>query len=82
MTTVRDLIAHLQRTYAPDDTIAAALWQAGDVQGRADERGLSISDERAAEILDQIDRQHDACHGITWETIDVWLDQIEKGGGS
>lgn len=80
MTSVRDLIVHLQRNYAPDDTIAAAIWQVDDVMGQAHERGLAISDTCAADILERIDTQHDACLGITWETIDFWLDQIEEGG--
>lgn len=82
MTTVRDLIAHLQHHYAPDDTIAAAIWQVDDVQCQAEARGLAISDDHAAEILERIDSNHDGCLGITWNTIDIWLDQIEEGGGS
>lgn len=80
MTTVRDLIAHLERHYHPDDTIAAAIWQVDDVRCQAHDRGMSISDERAAEILERIDAHHDACLGITWETIDHWLDHFQEGG--
>jgi hypothetical protein len=36
--------------------------------------------KRAAEILERIDSQHDACLGITWETIDHWLDHFQEGG--
>lgn len=82
MTTVRDLIAHLQRNHGPDDTIAAAIWQVDDVRCQAHDRGMAIGDERAAEILERIDSKQDACLGITWETIDVWLDQIEEGDES
>ncbi|MBU1211961.1 MAG: DUF1380 family protein [Alphaproteobacteria bacterium] len=82
MTTVRDLIAHLQQNYAPDDKIAAAIWQVDDVRWQARERSLTISDDHATEILERIDSNHDGCLGITWETIDFWLDQFEEVGGS
>ena len=80
MTTVRDLIAHLQRNYQAHDTIATAIWQVADVQCQAEARGLAISDERATDILERIDSNHDGCLGITWDTIDFWLDQVEEGG--
>jgi len=80
MTTVRDLIAHLERHFQPDDTIAAAIWQVDDVCYRAQKRGMFISDERAAEILERIDANHDACLGVTWETIDHWLDHFQQAG--
>jgi hypothetical protein len=82
MTTVRDLIAHLQRNYRPDDHVATAIWQVDDVRCQAAERGLAISDERAIEIIEWIDSNHDGCLGITWDTIDFGLDHFEKGGGS
>lgn len=80
MTTVRDLIAHLQRNYRPDDHIATTIWQVDDVRCQARERGFAISEERAAEILERIDSNHDACLGITWETIHYWLDHFREGG--
>lgn len=82
MTTVRDLIAHLERNYRPNDRIATAIWQVDDVREQATQRGLAISHERAAEILERIDSNHDACLGITWETIDFWLDHFQEGGVS
>ena len=54
--------------------VAVAIWQRADVIGRAEEKGMKLTDEQADEILDNIDRKQDCEYGISWTTIDCFLD--------
>lgn len=73
MTTVKDLIKHLSDCYAPDDVIAAAIWQVEDVIDRAEEIGRSLTHAEAVAIVHKLDKYHDANVGISWEVIDAYL---------
>ena len=46
--------------------------------GQAKQRNVKISREQAQEIIDRIDRRQDASIGITWETIDCYLDDLSN----
>jgi len=76
MTTVKDLIEHLQKSFEPDDLLAVAVWQVNDVLTRAKERNMKITTEQAEGIIRQIDRRQDATLGISWDTIDCYLDDL------
>lgn len=80
MTTIRDLIAHLQSTYALEDTVAVAIWSPEDVLWRAADREIAITPERACDIIHRLNNTHDAELGINWATIDFWLDELGSGG--
>lgn len=73
MTTVKDLIKHLSDSYAPDDVIAASIWQVEDVMARADDIGRTVSKTDAVQIVRLLERNHDANVGISWEVIDTYL---------
>jgi len=79
MTTVKELIEHLQNSYKLEDVVAVAIWTRDDVLKRAKERGLTISPEEADEIIDRIDRRQEATLGITWDTIDAYIDDYLEG---
>jgi len=53
------------------------LWGIDDVKDQAEERGFEITDEQAWEVLERMDRRHDASIGITWDTIDAELDDLD-----
>jgi len=74
MTTIQKLIEHLS-TYPKDAVVAYALWGADDVIQRASERGLLCSKEQAEEIIDRVDRKQDASLGISWATLDCYIDE-------
>lgn len=78
MTTVKELIEHLKRMYADDCVVAVAIWQTDDVMTQAKERGIEITEEQAEEIIHRIDRKQDATLGISWDTIDCYLDELEN----
>ena len=59
MTSVRDLIAHLERHCSPDDIVAAATRQVADIAARAEARGIAFDDTAAAAIIERMDRQQE-----------------------
>jgi hypothetical protein len=77
MPTVREVIKHL-KSYKPDEHIATAIWCEEDVLGRAKERHIPITREQAQEILDKMDIKQDCELGITWTTIDCYLDDYSR----
>ena len=63
----------IDRLYGDD--WMAVWWHMLDVQERADEMGIEISDEQAREILHTAKKYHDSFTGINW---DVWSAYIEN----
>ena len=76
MPTVASLMERLSKQYKPDEYIAVAIWCEEDVLGCAKERGMKITREQAQSILDQMESNHDAEIGITWDTIYSALDEL------
>lgn len=77
MTTVKDHIEHMKNSYKPEDVVAVAIWQVDDVLGQAKETGIKITRKQAEEIIERIDRRQDASLGISWDTIDAYLDDLD-----
>ena len=77
MTTVKDLITHLTRAYDADATIAFAIWQTEDVHAQAQELGLTVTDDVAAQILTLV---CDEAVAFAPDTIGFHLDQLDQGG--
>lgn len=75
--TVQAHIEWLQRSYEQSDVIACPIWTVEDVLEQAKERDMKITKKQAEEVLDRIDRKHNAELGITWTTIDCELDDLE-----
>jgi len=73
--TVQEEIEHLQKYYDRGDVIAAAIWGVDDVLERAKEREINVTEEQARNILELIHRRQDATLGITWDTIDCYLEE-------
>ena len=57
--------------------VAVAIWQREDVLGKAEELGIKITPEQADEILAEMDHRQDAEIGITWDTIEVPLQEFQ-----
>jgi hypothetical protein len=75
MPTVANVIEHLQG-YKPTEHIATAIWCEEDVLGRAKELGKKITRKQAQDILDDIERHHDAELGISWTTLDCAIQDL------
>jgi len=73
MPTVANVIEHL-KGYKPDEHIATAIWTEEDVLGRAKDQRKKITRKQAQDILDQIDRKQNCELGISWDTLDCFID--------
>lgn len=76
LTTVKKHIEWMQKNFKPEDVVAVPIWQVDDVLHQAKEKGIEITKEQAEEVLDRIDRKQDANLGITWTTIDCYLEDL------
>ena len=54
------------------DSISITWW-VDDVAERAKELEIALTLDEQREILQRMDRQHDANHGICWEVIDMHI---------
>ena len=77
MPTVKELTDRLKASYGDDAHIAAPVWVTDDVIEFARRRGITVSKEQAAEILEHMHNHHDAEQGICWLTIDAELDWFQ-----
>ena len=74
MPTVQEAIKRLRGNKRQH--VAVAIWCEDDVLERAEFRGIKCDRKEAAEIIDEIDRKQDCELGITWVTIDCFLDEF------
>tara|TARA_R100001163_G_scaffold34589_1_gene26672 strand:- start:396 stop:593 length:198 start_codon:yes stop_codon:yes gene_type:complete len=51
-------------------------WSTEDVLHQAKEKGVKLTEDEANEILLHMERKHDADIGISWSTIDVYIDDL------
>ncbi len=57
--------------------VAVAIWQREDVFDMAKRLDIEITEEQADEILDEMDHRQDAEVGISWDTIEFYLQDPE-----
>ncbi len=78
MPTIEGAVKHLMSLGEPTDIVAMTIWTEDDVLGKAKERGIALAKEQAGEILDRMDHKQDASIGISWDTIDVYLNDYVR----
>jgi len=54
------------------------VWHVDDVLEMCDRRGITMSRDKALDILYTIKNHHDASIGINWEVIDCHLEEYKK----
>ena len=79
MPTVAEHIEQLQRLYKAEDIIALIIWETSDVVMRGEERDIEIPQDIAEKIVNDIERNHDAGLGVTWDTLDYYIDEYKEG---
>ena len=52
------------------------IWSTEDVLHQAKEKGVNLTKDEANEILLHMERKHDADIGISWGTIDDYIDDL------
>jgi hypothetical protein len=77
MSTVKEIKENLDKYYKEDDYICCIIWQVEDVKCRA-ENYIEVTDEECEDILARLEHKHDACYGISWETIDCYLWDLKQ----
>jgi hypothetical protein len=78
MPTIEGAAKHLMSLGEPTDIVAMAIWTEDDVLGKAKERRIALTEEQAQEILETIDHKQDASIGISWDTIDAYLNDYVR----
>jgi hypothetical protein len=73
---VSELIDLLKDRYEPDEAIAVAIWNSEDVLMRAKDRDITLTQEEADTIINNVDRNQDAEFGIAWDNLDFWTDDL------
>ena len=76
MPTIDEAIKRLH--YSNGQRVAVAIWCEDDVLGRAKELGKKCSRAQAREIIDSMDHKQDCTMGITWDTIDCYLYELNQ----
>ena len=54
------------------------IWCVDDVIWQAKERGIKIGKKQAREVLQLLERKHDANIGINWDVIDYYIDEVRQ----
>ena len=49
------------------------VWTAEDVLSFDD----ALTDEEVSWVLDKMERKHDATLGISWDTVDFWIQEVK-----
>ena len=74
MAVVSEAIRRLRRLKGQH--VAIAIWSEVDVLDRATERGIKLTRSQSREIIDRIDDKQDCELGISWMTLDCFIDEV------
>lgn len=61
-----------------DPDIGYVAWEKNDVLERAQKRSIKITEEHARNVIEEAIYRHDCTLGITWDTLDVYLDEYQE----
>lgn len=75
---VKDVIKQLQSFYSEDTEICSIVWGVEDVLITAEEQEISCSKSEAEGIIRKMDKRHDCTIGITWDTIHMYLWDLQE----
>jgi hypothetical protein len=77
-----ELIEHIRSTTKPEDELACLIWSHKDILQMIDDNNetydekIIISADEAKEIMREINRKADCGLGITWTTLEVYIDNF------
>ena len=85
--TAKELKAHLNG-FNDDVKIIALIWGEDDVrsmnkdndgngEGDDDFNGTPLTDKQVDDVLTMMERNHDCNHGVSWETIECYVDDVK-----
>ena len=76
MPTVAEAKKRLDLCGGDDAVVCIAIWGVEDVLERASERDMTITKEQAETVLNKMDSKQDCSMGVSWDTMDCYLDEI------
>lgn len=75
MPTRQSIIQKLKQHHKPNDVLAVTVWTVKDVLNRANSREITLTENEAEEILEQVHLYQDPSVGINWDVIDFVIDK-------
>lgn len=69
----------LKEATTPNPDEIHIVWSVEDVYEIAKEDGVTLTLEQAREVLKRCKKHHDACFGVSWETIGNHLTDVLEG---
>jgi hypothetical protein len=76
MPTVKDVIKSLLDQYSLDDVVAVSIWTREDVLSRAKEIRYRLTKDQVDEVLEEVNRKHDASQGINWDVLGCHIENV------
>ena len=79
MVTREEAIRQLQAYHQQGEHVCVITWSREDVIDYAKDLDppIKVTIKEADKILDEMERRHDATIGITWNTIEAYLDDLK-----
>lgn len=75
---VKELIEKLKNYYSEDAEVCSIIWDVDDVLDIAEDRDMSCSKAEAIKIIQLMEHRYECTIGITWDTIDCYLFELEQ----
>ena len=69
-------IEYFQTLHKKGEHLCVIVWSTEDIIGLAKEHRIHITQVEANKIVEDMERYHDACYGISWGTIVSYLDDL------
>ena len=71
MNDIHDILMRVTMQFNPHEQIAL-IWSVEDVQTIRDD----LTEEQAMDVLNVVERRHDADIGVNWDTLEYWIDEL------
>jgi hypothetical protein len=71
-----EAVDYFQRLHKKGEHLCILVWSTEDVIGQAQEHHIKITQAEADKIVEDMERHHDASFGVSWSTIDSYLDDL------
>jgi hypothetical protein len=78
---VKQLKHILNTCYHDDDVITYELWSREDIQTRATILDIYCTEKQAIKILEEIHDTRSGDYGISWDTVDYYLNELDQEEG-
>lgn len=56
--------------------VIADIWCIEDVEGRAEEQEIELTEDECRDVLSYMQQKSDANFGMNWDVMDCWIDRV------